>query len=133
MGCVERMVIDFILPHADFSNLISLRHDLDIPGNAGLISISRSILSDSIDTSTIKTTHSTFSYLISDPKVNLIFSERKGKLTKWRLTEDLKLEKVLDKDTGAILDMKFDQGMQFRWKTSIFISWSVYFLYVLIP
>jgi len=50
----------------------------------------------------------------SDPKVNLIFSERKGKLTKWRLTEDLKLEKVLDKDTGAILDMKFDQGKQFR-------------------
>ena len=114
-------------------NLISLRDDLDIPGNAGLISISRSILSDSIDTSTIKTTHSTFSFLISDRKVNLIFSERKGKLTKWRLTEDLKLEKVLDKDTGAILDMKFDQGMQFRWKTSIFISWPVHFLYVLIP
>ena len=50
--------------------------------------------------------------------MNWIFSERKGKLTKWRLTEDLKLEKVSDKDTGAILDMKFDQGMQFRWKTS---------------
>ena len=55
-------------------------------------------------------------------KLNLIFSERKGKLTKWRLTEDLKLEKVLDKDTGAILDMKFDQGMRFGLRTSIFIS-----------
>ena len=46
--------------------------------------------------------------------LTLNFSERKGKLTKWRLTEDNKLEKVLDKDTGAILDMKFDQGKRFR-------------------
>jgi len=40
-------------------------------------------------------------------------SERKGKLTKWRLTEDNKLEKVLDKDTGAILDMKFDEEFKY--------------------
>ena len=46
--------------------------------------------------------------------LTLNFSERKGKLTKWRLTEDNKLEKVLDKDTGAILDMKFDEGKRFR-------------------
>ena len=89
MGCVERMVVDSILPHVECG--------------------------------------SNFDF---GPKVNLIFSERKGKLTKWRLTEDLKLQKVLDKDTGAILDMKFDQGMQFRWKTSIFISGPVHFLYV---
>ena len=46
--------------------------------------------------------------------LTLNFSERKGKLTKWKLTEDSKLEKVLDKDTGAILDMKFDEGKRFR-------------------
>ena len=85
-------------------------------------------------------THSTYAISLSslakfydpvplkDPKLNFIFSERKGKLTKWRLTEDLKLEKVLDKDTGAILDMKFDQGMRFGFRTSIFISRPVLFL-----
>merc|ERR1711970_687661 len=40
-------------------------------------------------------------------------SKRKGKLTKWRLNNECKLEKVMEKDTGAILDMKFDQEFKY--------------------